>query len=525
MPHAIGNFVNPFFTHDLNFPDGVNLMWNSWIPLPALLLAPITMTLGPIFSFNLLITLALTFSAWCAYLCIRRYVGRHECAIIGGLIYGFSPYFIAHAHAHPNLALGFIPPLMFLLLDDILVRQTKSFKKLGIMLGLLAGAQVVITTELLATEAIAAACGLIVLMLLYPRKIKSHFRYAIKSIGLAFGVFVLVALTPLTVMFLGPQHPTNGALFGPNTYVSDAYGFVTPSSLQQVRFKNSEEITSKFTDACCIDDTHSYLGWPLVFLLLEVTVSLWFRGIVRFTAITGLLVAVISMGPYLHIGGRVTTIPLPYKLLSEVPVISNMLTSRMMIYVYLFAGLLTAISIDNAFDLWKEHKRRGVVTVRFVLLTLALVFLFPKVPFPTRITTVPSFFTTSAVKTIPKNSVALVAPFARDTNTSDPMMWHAYADMRYKMPEGYILGPDGGGKFTFLPIPTTLSTTMEAIQLGKPIDITPEMQQAMRDEIKTKKVKTIVVGPMAHQDEMMQLFNDLLGAQPESLEGVYLWRI
>jgi len=56
IPHAISHGWNPLFTTYLDYPDGVNLMWNGSIPLPSLVVAPVTLTAGPMVAYNLLIT-------------------------------------------------------------------------------------------------------------------------------------------------------------------------------------------------------------------------------------------------------------------------------------------------------------------------------------------------------------------------------------------------------------------------------------------------------------------------------------
>jgi hypothetical protein len=73
-PFAIGRQISPLLSDYLNHPDGINLMWNTWVPLPGLLLAPLTLAFGPVLSFNVLLTLAYGLSAWSAYLAVRRYV-------------------------------------------------------------------------------------------------------------------------------------------------------------------------------------------------------------------------------------------------------------------------------------------------------------------------------------------------------------------------------------------------------------------------------------------------------------------
>ena len=67
-PHALGHGLNPLFSASVDYPQGINLMWNTSMVFPALVLTPITAAFGPVVSYNALTTLALSLSAWCAYL-------------------------------------------------------------------------------------------------------------------------------------------------------------------------------------------------------------------------------------------------------------------------------------------------------------------------------------------------------------------------------------------------------------------------------------------------------------------------
>ncbi len=107
VPFALAHGHDLLVTHHLNYPDGVNLMWNTSLPLPGLLLAPVTDAWGPVLSFNLLLVLAYGLSAWCAYLAIRRFVPGHLAAAVGGLIYGFSPAMRVQSH-HLHMSLAFL---------------------------------------------------------------------------------------------------------------------------------------------------------------------------------------------------------------------------------------------------------------------------------------------------------------------------------------------------------------------------------------------------------------------------------
>ena len=110
VPFALGHGENALITTYLNAPHGVNSMWNASMPVAGLAMWPFTSSLGPIFSYNLLVTLAVALSAWCAFLSARRYVESPLAAALAGLLYGFSPYMIAQSQGHLHVTLAFIPP-------------------------------------------------------------------------------------------------------------------------------------------------------------------------------------------------------------------------------------------------------------------------------------------------------------------------------------------------------------------------------------------------------------------------------
>ncbi len=92
-------------------------MWNTWIPLPALLLSPLTLLAGPVASFDVAVTLGVALSAWCAYLAASRFVARRAAAVLAGAAYGFSPFIFDQSYTgHSNMVIALVPPLMVMAL-------------------------------------------------------------------------------------------------------------------------------------------------------------------------------------------------------------------------------------------------------------------------------------------------------------------------------------------------------------------------------------------------------------------------
>jgi hypothetical protein len=233
------------------------------------------------------------------------------------------------------------------------------------------------------------------------------------------------------------------------------------------------------------------------------------------------LFLVLSMGPHLHVGGYVSPMPLPFRVLEKLPLLQNVQPRRLMLFTFLGAAVLVAVLVDELF------KRRGEVAVAVsgtAALIVALVPVLPTFQYPASEVRLPSFFTSSQVERLPKGGVALIAPFARNTSTSEPMLWQAEADFRWRMPEGYILGPDDTGRFVFLPEPSSLSEAMGAVQGGgEPPPWTPDARAQYGRDLSDKHVRSIVVGPMLYEANVVAFFSELLGRPPERVGGVSLW--
>ncbi len=519
MPYALAEGQNPLFTHHINYPDGVNLMWNTAIPLPALVLSPLTLTAGPIFSYNVLTTVAVSLSGFSAYFMLRRYVTSQAAAVAGGLLYGFSPYVYAHAHEHANLTAAFVPPLMFLVLDEILVRQRRSAVATGLVLGALGFVQLMISEELLATQALIATVGLALLVALHRDRVRAHARHAATALGVALVSSLALAAFPLAFQFLGPGRVRSGSLWSSEYFVSDLLGFVIPTSHLHFSPDWADEITERFTHACCPSEWSTYIGAPLVLFMIAVTARMWSKPLVRFAGLLAAAAAVLSMGPHLHVGGFVTPMTLPFAMVADKPVVGNILAVRLMLYAYLMVAIVVAVAVDS---LLRRPPGRPLLAAG--LAALLLVPLVPDLDFPATRTTTPPFFRSDAVRQLEKDAVVLVAPYARDTSTSAPMLWQAEADMRYRMPEGYILGPDGAGRFVYLPLPTVLSVTMEEIQRGAPPPaLDSPLRAALVADLVHAEVEAVLVGPMGNRDAMIAFFRELLRQEPISVAGVVLW--
>ena len=517
-PHALQHGLNPLFTAHMNVPDGVNVMWNTSLLLPGLLLAPVTLTFGPVLTFNLLFALGPGLSAWCAAMVFRRYVRSRLAALLGGLVYGFSPYMLAQSRGHLHLTLVFLVPLLLAVLDEILVRQRWRPPVAGAALGLLAAAQLFTGEEVLVFTAILGLAMVVVLAMLFPRRVRGRLGHALLALAVAALVFTALAAWPLWFQLTGPQH-VSGDLHPSEEPATDLYGLVVPNRVQAVAPDAALRVSARFPGN--VAETNGYLGIPLVLILAVTAVRWWRTPVVRVATVLFLVSLVLAMGTRLVVGGHRTDLPLPWAAIESLPLLGSALPNRFMLLADLFAGLLLALFVDRA-RAWSTAPRLGAL----VLTGAAFLALLPRGPLGGVPVEVPEFFTGPQVERVPAGSVALLAPVPAPGYAA-PMFWQAMAGLRFRIPGGYFVGPNPAGKPRYGANPTPLTRRMARIRAGFPAPkLDPGQRAELVGDLVRWRVGTVVVGPMERpgtQATMVQFLTDLLGRRPSSTGGVWVW--
>jgi hypothetical protein len=511
-PFAIGRQISPLFSDYLNYPDGINLMWNTWVPLPGLLLSPLTLAFGPVLSFNVLLTLGFGLSAWSAYLAILRYVPNHGAAAVGGLVYGFSPAMVAHSH-HLNLVLIFLLPWLLVLVEEIVVHQDRSPVWLGVALGLAGAAQVLIGVELFAGALVLGGLLLVALVAMQAPLAPGRVRYAATAFAVGLVVFAVLAALPLKEQVTGPGR-VHGDLTEEVRGSSDLLAVGTPSRRSAIAPDAAVRRGDQFAGS-----REAYLGIPLLLVVAALLVAR--RSPVVGVGATMLVVSmVLSLGSRLRVGGHPTPVRLPWTAIESLPLLWNMVPARFALFTAMFAGLLLAVAVDGLW--WGGGWVRRSLAVATALVVLA--FLLPAAPLrPSPVVATPPFFTTSALTKLPRDQVALVVPFPRKGRANQAMRWQADAGMWFKMPGGYFAGQGTDGAVREAP-PSATSLTLNRIERGgRPPQLTPALREELARDFASWRVRSVVLGPMPHRQAMAGFLSDLLGRAPERVAGVELW--
>ena len=539
-PHSLFHLQNPLFSDYANYPLGINLLINTSALFLGFIGSPITLLFGPIASYNVLVTLSLAGSAAAAYFVIRRWASWRWAAAVGGLVYGFSPYEMGAGLGHLFLVFSVLPPLIFLLLHDILVRQTGRPYWRGALLGLMLVAQFFVALEVLASTLVMGIVLVVLIAIAGRHVLRSHVGYAVRALGVAGVISVALLAYPLWFFLEGPQH-VNGPVQTTGLFRADLLGIVVPDSLQRFAPQALATVGDRF--AGDLAENGSYLGITLV--LIVVVGCIWLRRMraVKVVAAFGLIAFVLSLGsvlavkgpPVVTLSGEVKGVmPLPGALLSKLPLFGKALPVRYSLYVALAAAFLLSIILDRLHDgLSRQSPRRRIAAVvaPLGLGLLGVILLVPDVPFAMASVTSPTYFTSRYLQEIPKGSPVVVYPYST-VYFGYPSIWQAQTYLHFRLPGGYYSVPTGP-KQELTPIlpgvgtpPTTVALVFTGLYNGAPTPITPALRNSVNGQLRAWHVHTVLAFPFGNTppSQVVAYLTTLLGSSPVRQADAYVWR-
>src|SRR5882724_7525994 len=110
---AVTHGRDPFYTHLVNAPTGVNLADNTATTLLGTLLIPVTLLFGAPAAFVAGLAGNLAASAYAWYHLLSRHVARSRgAAVLSGLFCGFAPAMVSHANGHLNFTAQWLVPVL-----------------------------------------------------------------------------------------------------------------------------------------------------------------------------------------------------------------------------------------------------------------------------------------------------------------------------------------------------------------------------------------------------------------------------
>ena len=534
-PFALLHGHNPLFSTYANYPFGVNLVTNTSVPLLGVFGMPVTLLFGSIATFNVMSTLALAGSATAGYAFSRRWTSWRPSAWVAGLLYGFSPYMIGQTSGHLNLTFVILPPLILLGVHEVVVRQEWSSRQAGVVLGLLVTAQFFVSSEILASTVIMGTVSVAAGALIGRQSLADHWRRALQSTMWAGGLSVVLLAYPVWLAVRGPGSISGPIQLVPQAYRADLLGLLYPGASVWLAPSGLTRTSAVFATSPV--ENGSYLGITLVVTVVVSVLLLWHRSsVVRVAALAGAVAWILSLGGALVVRTApqaiLTGIPLPERIFTRLPLLSNTIPVRYSLYVSLFAGLVLALALDRLYQRIRDgagtwlRTPAGSALVPGLLALVCLVPVIPSVPLKgVGHPRVPAYFSSPALKRIAPDSVALLYPYP-SSPTPQGQLWQAQSHLRFKMPGGYFLVPQPPGRtIAFTPTlgydtDTLTARTLIALAAGTPPPETLSLRMALIAQLRAWHVQTLLASTVgvARPAQSVQFLTWLAG-RPATIQG------
>ncbi|SCL33030.1 6-pyruvoyl-tetrahydropterin synthase related domain membrane protein [Micromonospora pallida] len=509
----------PFYTEQLNYPDGVNLMANTAILALGIPMVPITLLFGPAVTFVLLVTLALAGTASTWYYVLSRHVVRTPlAALVGGWFCGFSPAMLSHANWHPNIISQWLLP--FIVWRVLVITRSRRPVRDGAILALLVTWQAFINEEILLFTAMA--CGIFLIAVVVQRR--DLWSTAWRPMAVALGVCTLVAGSllayPLYIQFGGPMayHGLSDAV---RDYGNDIAAFVTPGS---PTLGGNERANANL--APNYSEENAFFGWSLALITAGIVVWLRREMIVRALAVTGVFYAVLSLGERISWWDR-DLFTGPWEWLVRLPLLDAVVPTRFGMITTVVIGVLLAVAVERAWTTQPlaQHTR----TLVGVGLIMALL---PIAPMPLKVTSrppVPNFITSDQWRRYVAADQTLVPVPIPSMGNTNGMRWAASTNLDFKIPGGYFLAPRNGntgdpGRFGGRPNGVG-EILQEVATTGRTSQLTDQERRRALDELRYWRA-AIMVLPVDQKnvEPLRQTVEQIVGPARRERD-VWLWDV
>jgi hypothetical protein len=517
---------NPFFTEQLNAPNGVNMIANTSAYGLTIPLVPITMLFGPHVSFAVMVTISLAATAYAWYWFFNRHLVSYRlAAFVGGAFCGFGPGMISQANAHPNIAAQFVLPLI---LSRVLrLRQPGRVVRDGVVLGLLITYQAFLNEELLFF--LALSCGLFLAVWAAHRRAEARqaLRYLLAGLGVAAAVAGALLAYPLYMQFAGPQ-TYHGLWNGARLFGADLLSFTQFSAAS---LAGDPTAAGQFSQNSA--EQNSFFGWPLAIFCILVTVLMWRRVVVRGVVALAVVFGFLSLGPVLLVRGRPhPNVPTPFQLLHRLPIFDSVIATRLALVLIPVVGVLLALWTAHVLAVpgTREYRRR----FRLVALAVIVAVLLPLAPTRLAVDTRfsnPPFITQGTWRqyVTPGHTLVPVPIPTFAFGAMDGMQWASTQEVGFALPGGYFLGPDptkqGTGMFGAPQRPST-RILVKVLRSGNISAVSERDKMQMRADLTYWRAAILVLDPDRRNAEALrQITSDLVGFQPTMINGAWVWDV
>lgn len=416
LPYALIHHLSFFFTRYMWAPQGMNLSWANQIPALSFIFSPLTLLFGPIVANNLIAIISPVLSSFFAYILIKYLTKSRLAGLIGGYIYGLSPYTFAFNDDMNLYFICLIPLIAYL----FFLKYNEKIKTTAYIIttSIFAAAEFLISPEIFATMIFSGILSIIVALFIFKyqrlRLIKMLY-YSVIGILIA-----CILVSPFIYNMLTAIRNAPGYIMPPETYSVNLINMIVPAPI--IFFGGNFFIKEGFR----LFQTASYIGIPLILIIILFAVKEWKNKTGKFLILMLSIILLFSLGPYLHLTATSTKIPMPWFLFYKLPFIGKALPLRLMLYSSLIIAVITGFFVANI------NKNK---LLNYLLIIIAIFFIIPTQFYFDGNTHMPSFFLNGYYKRyIKKNSNVLILPFS---NFGYSLAYQAYSRFYFRLAGGY----------------------------------------------------------------------------------------
>jgi hypothetical protein len=367
--HGSESVLNPAFslmhTHLIYYPEGIGLYFCNYYYYGVF----ITFFLRAFFTLplihNLLIFHTFVIGGIGAFFLIRYLTTDFKASLLGGFVFAFNPSHFAHSLHHLTIAsIQFIPFFVLFFIKTVREKTKTSI----ILAALFMTLNALCDWNYLVYDLVFIF--LAALYLLWRRRAGAW--EALKRIAWI-PALALLLLSPLIVPMI---FASIGRIFfkilpGHDIYVADFFSFFTPHPYHLFSANGFlRKINGMFTGNDW--EKTAYLGIFNLLLIGFAARHIWQRTWKYFLGLLAFMILAMGVSP--HFLGRSLSLPLPYRLLQALPFFSQARNpSRIIVYAYLFLGILTAFALRH-FLAGMRSKVRGRMAWAAIFLFVFLDF-------------------------------------------------------------------------------------------------------------------------------------------------------
>jgi hypothetical protein len=376
MARSVEHLSDPWYTHYLAAPVGAPLAFHTLMPLPGVLMTPVTLLYGPSFTYNLLSAAAPGLMCYAMYRAARLWLPSQTGAIAAGAFFGLSTMMTWNAWYEIQAALGaiFLP---LALEASVRLRRQPGWRQATI-LGVVLGAALLTDQESAILAGIVAALAVLPWVARRPADGAPRRWVKLRSAAIAAGVTVVVASPQLIAMM---QQTADAAV--PQGALAADY-MNSGANLQQI-FAPSPRVAFFGLTALAADYHHA--GSSLTFTAYGVVLTLlalfglavwWRRHGARALGLLWLGATITSLGAGIVIGahryvpvgqlwhGIDVSMIMPYTWMVRVPFLSSFREANRITEL----GLVPAALLAGAAVNWLRYHAKPILVVVLALAAL-----------------------------------------------------------------------------------------------------------------------------------------------------------